>query len=266
MCGLLAFLLMQLLTHIRDVDIPTYLPEFACVLSSDMISKVETVIPALAVMLLSLSSIGKPVRTAEICVTSQNTTDLPFFSARRARSASYAMSVSQQTGLDFLPPTTTSLSHKQNWLLRSIALPAAGQLLTDPQFMPKLYSPDKSNHTGAVTPPATTPAWVKFCQCLFSGFAMLLWLGAILCYIAYGIQASAYEEPPDDNLYLGVVLTFVVVITGIFSFYQENKSSKIMESFANLVPQYALCLRDGEKVTIKAEELTHGDIVEVSIV
>ena len=47
---------------------------------------------------------------------------------------------------------------------------------------------------------------------------------------------------------------------------QENKSSKIMESFANLVPQYALCLRDGEKVTIKAEELTHGDIVEVSIV
>ena len=36
-----------------------------------------------------------------------------------------------------------------------------------------------------------------------------------------------------------------------------------MESFANLVPQYALCLRDGEKVTIKAEELTVGDIVEV---
>ena len=38
-----------------------------------------------------------------------------------------------------------------------------------------------------------------------------------------------------------------------------------MESFANLVPQYALCLRDGEKVTIKAEELTVGDIVEVRI-
>ena len=36
-----------------------------------------------------------------------------------------------------------------------------------------------------------------------------------------------------------------------------------MESFANLVPQYALCLRDGDKVTIKAEELTVGDIVEV---
>ena len=36
-----------------------------------------------------------------------------------------------------------------------------------------------------------------------------------------------------------------------------------MESFANLVPQYALCLREGQKLTIKAEELTVGDIVEV---
>merc|ERR1719458_1160816 len=92
---------------------------------------------------------------------------------------------------------------------------------------------------------------------------MLLWLGAGLCFLAYGIQATTLEEPPDDNLYLGVVLSAVVIITGIFSYYQESKSSKIMESFANLVPQYALCLREGEKITIKAEELTVGDIVEV---
>ena len=64
-------------------------------------------------------------------------------------------------------------------------------------------------------------------------------------------------------MHLGIVLTGVVVITGIFSYYQESKSSKIMESFKNLVPQYALCLRDGEKINIKAEELTIGDVVEV---
>merc|ERR1712223_1014565 len=114
-----------------------------------------------------------------------------------------------------------------------------------------------------LTPPHTTPEWIEFCQCLFSGFAMLLWFGAILCFLAYGIQATAYEEPPDDNLYLGVVLTAVVTVTGIFSYYQESKSAKIMESFKNLVPQYALVRRDGEKVTISATELTLGDIVEV---
>ena len=115
----------------------------------------------------------------------------------------------------------------------------------------------------ALTPPPTTPEWVKFLQALFGGFAMLLWLGAVLCFIAYSIQATTMESPPDDNLYLGIVLTAVVVITGCFSYYQESKSSKIMESFKNMVPQYALCLRDGEKITIKAEELTLGDIIEV---
>merc|ERR1712115_235248 len=114
-----------------------------------------------------------------------------------------------------------------------------------------------------LTPPPTTPEWIKFCQCLFSGFAMLLWFGAILCFLAYGIQASAYEEPPDDNLYLGIVPSAVVTVTGIFSYYQEAKSAKIMESFKNLVPQYAVVRRNGEKITVKAAELTLGDIVEI---
>merc|ERR1719177_13486 len=115
-----------------------------------------------------------------------------------------------------------------------------------------------------LTPPPTTPEWIKFCQCLFSGFAMLLWLGAVLCFLAYGIQASAYEEPPDDNLYLGVVLSAVVTVTGIFSYYQESNSAKIMEGFKNLVPQYALVRRNnGEKLTIPADTLTLGDIVEI---
>merc|ERR1711962_733728 len=115
-----------------------------------------------------------------------------------------------------------------------------------------------------LTPPPTTPEWVKFCQCLFSGFACLLWLGAVLCFLAYSIQASAYEEPPDYNLYLGVVLSAVVTVTGIFSYYQESKSAKIMEGFKNLVPQYALVRRNnGEKLTVPADTLTLGDIVEI---
>merc|ERR1712061_493010 len=116
-----------------------------------------------------------------------------------------------------------------------------------------------------LTPPPTTPEWVKFCQNLFSGFACLLWIGAILCFLAYLFSGFAYEEPPDDNLYLGIVLTAVVTVTGVFSYYQESKSAKIMESFKNLVPQYALVRRNGEKVTIPASELTLGDVVEVKL-
>merc|ERR1719282_1941767 len=114
-----------------------------------------------------------------------------------------------------------------------------------------------------LTPPPQTPEWIKFCQNLFGGFALLLWLGAILCFLAYSIQAGTFEEPPDDNLYLGIVLTAVVLVTGIFSYYQESKSSKIMESFANMVPQYALAVREGDKVSVKAEDLVVGDIIEI---
>jgi len=135
--------------------------------------------------------------------------------------------------------------------------PKNGMTLAQVEKSKALYGPN------ALTPPPTTPEWIKFCQCLFSGFAMLLWFGAILCFVAFGIQASAYEEPPDDNLYLGIVLTAVVTVTGIFSYYQESKSAKIMEGFKSLVPQKALVIRNGEKIEIDAADLTLGDIVDV---
>ncbi|XP_065321964.1 sodium/potassium-transporting ATPase subunit alpha-2-like [Gordionus sp. m RMFG-2023] len=123
----------------------------------------------------------------------------------------------------------------------------------------EIYARDGPN---ALTPPQKTPEWVKFCRQLFGGFSILLWSGAILCFIAYGIQAATYRNFSKDNLYLGVVLTIVVIITGCFSYYQEAKSSKIMESFGKMIPQQAVVIRDGKKIDIKAEDVVLGDIVE----
>jgi sodium/potassium-transporting ATPase subunit alpha len=39
------------------------------------------------------------------------------------------------------------------------------------------------------------------------------------------------------QLALAIVLVSVVVVTGLFSFYQEYSSDKVMESFRNMVPQ-----------------------------
>ncbi|XP_022254905.1 sodium/potassium-transporting ATPase subunit alpha-like [Limulus polyphemus] len=74
---------------------------------------------------------------------------------------------------------------------------------------------------------------------------------------------SRLRTNPERVLYLGIVLSAVVIITGCFSYYQEARSSKIMESFKNMVPQYATVLRDGQKFSIPAEEVVVGDIVEV---
>lgn len=39
-----------------------------------------------------------------------------------------------------------------------------------------------------------------------------------------------------------------------------------MESFKNMVPQFATVLREGEKLTVRAEDLVLGDVVEVFLI
>jgi len=121
----------------------------------------------------------------------------------------------------------------------------------------------ESDGYNELTPPKTTPEWIKFCKQLFGGFSTLLWVGAILCFIAYTIEASNNANAMKDNLYLGIVLASVVVITGIFSYFQESKAANIMDSFKNMVPDKASVLRDGQTSVVHAKELVVGDIVFV---
>jgi sodium/potassium-transporting ATPase subunit alpha len=49
---------------------------------------------------------------------------------------------------------------------------------------------------------------------MFGGFAMLLWLGAVLCFVAHGISVATYEEAPNDN----VKSTFLLFLFEILYF------------------------------------------------
>ncbi len=65
-----------------------------------------------------------------------------------------------------------------------------------------------------LTEKKTTP-WYLLLMREFTGFfALLLWFGGILCFIGYGMDTSS-----TDNLFLGIVLCLVVLITGIFSYF-----------------------------------------------
>jgi len=67
-----------------------------------------------------------------------------------------------------------------------------------------------------LSPPPQTPEWVKLIQTQTGFFSLLLWFGAILCFVGYGLKND------QDNLYLGVVLSVVVTGTGIFSYFQAR--------------------------------------------
>ncbi|KAI4558671.1 hypothetical protein MJT46_013313 [Ovis ammon polii x Ovis aries] len=115
----------------------------------------------------------------------------------------------------------------------------------------------------ALRPPKGTPEYVKFARQLAGGLQCLMWVAAAICLIAFAIQASEGDLTTDDNLYLALALIAVVVVTGCFGYYQEFKSTNIIASFKNLVPQQATVIRDGDKFQINADQLVVGDLVEM---
>jgi sodium/potassium-transporting ATPase subunit alpha len=56
-------------------------------------------------------------------------------------------------------------------------------------------------------------------------FNYLLWVGSGLAFLTYGIQTSKIDK---SNLYLGIVLVGVILLTAVFSFYQNSKSAALM--------------------------------------
>src|SRR5687768_423628 len=91
-----------------------------------------------------------------------------------------------------------------------------------------------------LTPPEKEPLWLTFIKTLVGGFQLLLWAGSILSFGAYIAQVMQSSNPPHDNLWMGIVLGALPIMLGIFTFYQEYSSNKVMESFAKMVPSYAL--------------------------
>ena len=100
-----------------------------------------------------------------------------------------------------------------------------------------------------------TPWYFLLLKQLTGFFALLLWCGSVLSYVAYDLT--------DDiqNLYLSVVIALVVLVTSLISFYQEMQSRAIMEGFKNVTPPKCTVLRDGLQRSLKASRLVRGDVV-----
>ncbi|KAM8927397.1 potassium-transporting ATPase alpha chain 2-like [Pelodytes ibericus] len=114
-----------------------------------------------------------------------------------------------------------------------------------------------------LTPPKGTPEIVKFMKLMVGGFSIVFWIGSVLCFLAYGLQYQQDPTVSKDNLWLAIILIAVVVMTALFAYYQEAKSTNIMAGFKNMVPQQALVLRNGQRSEMLAENLVLGDIVYI---
>ncbi len=60
------------------------------------------------------------------------------------------------------------------------------------------------------------------------------------------------------------MLALVVILTAMFSYYQQGKSAALMAQFKNYLPPKAFVYRDGVKKQVNSSALVCGDIVELN--
>nr|WP_321239188.1 cation-transporting P-type ATPase [uncultured Tolumonas sp.] len=86
-------------------------------------------------------------------------------------------------------------------------------------------------------------------------FAIILWIAAGLAFFA------ETQAPNEGMLTLGIAILGVILINGIFSFWQEYRAERAISALTKLLPQQALVLRDGQLQPILAEMLVPGDCI-----
>lgn len=105
------------------------------------------------------------------------------------------------------------------------------------------------------------PGWLVFLKELFSLFNDMLWIGAILCFVAYAVA----PEGNESNVALGVVLIILAFISATLSYLQSSKSAAILEGFKNMIPLKSTVIRDGIEKSLEAIKLVPGDLLKIKL-
>ena len=95
---------------------------------------------------------------------------------------------------------------------------------------------------------ARRPLAVRLLAQFTSLFALLLWAGGALAFLA-GLAE------------LGWAVFVVIVVNGLFSFFQEYRAERAIQALQRLLPREVSGLRGGAEVSVPVEELVPGDVV-----
>jgi calcium-translocating P-type ATPase len=91
-----------------------------------------------------------------------------------------------------------------------------------------------------------------FLQNLVNLFAILLWIGGALAFVA---------RMPE----LGVAIFAVVLVNAGFSFWQEYKAERAVEALRQLIPSSARVIREGREQKVPASLLVPGDLILIEV-
>jgi len=101
------------------------------------------------------------------------------------------------------------------------------------------------------------PLALRFAREFTHFFAFILWLAAGLAFLA------EHYDPGKGMATLGIAIVGVIIVNGVFSFWQEYRAERAIAALKDLLPHQVTVLRDGIECRLPAETLVPGDLVLV---
>jgi magnesium-transporting ATPase (P-type) len=102
--------------------------------------------------------------------------------------------------------------------------------------------------TNTLREPPPQPLWRRFLGYFTHFMALMLWIAGFLAIIS-------------GRPVMGVVIWFVVLVNGAFSFWREYRAAQAVDSLKRLLPAYARVIRDNVEAQILASEVVPGDVL-----
>ena len=99
------------------------------------------------------------------------------------------------------------------------------------------------------------PLLSRFLKGFIHFFALILWIAAALAFFA------EWKDPEKGMETLGLAILGVILINGLFSFWQEYRAERAIAALQKILPHQVKALREGKVFEIAAEALVPGDVI-----
>ena len=105
-----------------------------------------------------------------------------------------------------------------------------------------------------------TPLYKRLAAAFINPFTVVL----VLLAIFSALTNVAMVDPGDESWATVIIITIMVLISGILRFVQETRSGNVAAKLSEMIHTTVCVTREGEKQEIPLEEIVVGDIVSLS--
>jgi sodium/potassium-transporting ATPase subunit alpha len=99
---------------------------------------------------------------------------------------------------------------------------------------------------------------LRFFKGLTHFFALILWVAAALAFFA------EWSAPGEGMAKVGYAIVVVILVSAVFSFWQEYRAEQTLAALRQLLPNQAAIVREGKVAQLPVEQLVPGDIVSLA--